>query len=61
LRLTQRKPPEVARLMTVPGVNVIVASTFLAAIGDIRRFPSSRKLVGYLLTGPSRADLLCPS
>ena len=47
--------------MTVPGVNVIVASTFLAAIGDIRRFPSSRKLVGYLLTGPSRADLLCPS
>ena len=44
--------PEVARLMTVPGVNVIVASTFLAAIGDIRRFPSSRKLVGYLGLDP---------
>jgi transposase len=26
------------RLMTVPGVNVICAATFLAAIGDIRRF-----------------------
>jgi hypothetical protein len=28
------------RLMTVPGVNVICAATFLAAIGDIRRFRS---------------------
>jgi transposase len=26
------------RLMTVPGVNVICAATFLAAVGDIRRF-----------------------
>ena len=33
--------PEVARLMTVPGVNVIVAATFMAAVGDIRRFPRS--------------------
>jgi transposase len=24
--------------MTVPGVNLIVAATFLAAVGDIRRF-----------------------
>ena len=30
--------PEALRLMTVPGVNVITAATFLAAIGDIRRF-----------------------
>jgi transposase len=30
--------PEVKRLMTVPGVNVIVAATFMAAVGDIRRF-----------------------
>ena len=28
------------RLMSVPGVNVITAATFLAAIGDIGRFPS---------------------
>jgi transposase len=40
--------PEARRLLTVPGVNVICAQTFLAAIGDIRRFPTSRKLVGYL-------------
>jgi transposase len=39
---------EVRRLMTVPGVNVICAQTFLAAVGDIRRFPTARKLVGYL-------------
>jgi transposase len=31
--------PEIGRLMTVPGVNVTVAATFLAAVGDIRRFP----------------------
>jgi transposase len=43
---------EARRLMTVPGVNVITAATFLAAIGDIRRFPSPRKLVGYLGLDP---------
>ena len=32
--------PETRRLMTVPGVNVICAATFLAAVGDIRRFRS---------------------
>ena len=44
--------PEIRRLMTVPGVNVIVAATFLAAIGDIRRFESPRKLSGYLGLDP---------
>ena len=44
--------PEIKRLMTVPGVNVIVAATFMAAIGDIRRFESPRKLVGYLGLDP---------
>ncbi len=38
--------PQIRRLMTVPGVNVIVAASFLAAIGDIGRFESPRKLVG---------------
>ena len=33
------KWPQVLRLMTVPGVNVQTAATFMAAIGDIRRFP----------------------
>ena len=44
--------PEARRLMTVPGVNLIVAVTFLAAVGDIRRFPDRRKLVGYLGLDP---------
>jgi transposase len=44
--------PEARRLMTVPGVNLIVAVTFLAAIGDIHRFPDRRKLVAYLGLDP---------
>ena len=44
--------PEVKRLMTVPGVNVIVAATFMAAVGDVSRFPDRRKLVGYLGLDP---------
>jgi transposase len=44
--------PEVKRLMTVPGVNVTVAATFIAAIGDIRRFPDRRKLTAYLGLDP---------
>ena len=43
---------EARRLMTVPGVNVICAATFLAAIGDIGRFGSSRQLVAYLGLDP---------
>jgi transposase len=35
--------PEAKRLMTVPGVNLIAAATFLAAVGDIARFRSSRE------------------
>jgi transposase len=43
---------EIRRLLSVPGVNLIVAATFLAAIGDIRRFPGPRQLVGYLGLDP---------
>ena len=38
--------------MTVPGVNVICAATFMAAIGDVGRFESTRKLVAYLGLDP---------
>ena len=44
--------PEVLRLMTVPGVNVITAATFMAAIGEISRFADRKKLVGYLGLDP---------
>jgi transposase len=40
--------PEIKRLMTIPGVDITTAATLMAAIGDIRRFPSDRRLVGYL-------------
>ena len=36
----------------MPGVNVQTAATFMAAVGDIRRFASPRKLVGYLGLDP---------
>jgi transposase len=34
-------------LIQLPGVGLIIAMTILGAIGDIRRFLSSKKLVGY--------------
>jgi transposase len=40
------------RLMSVPGVNVICAASFLAAIGDIRQFRTSRQLAAYLGLDP---------
>jgi transposase len=46
------RSPDARRLLTVPGVNVICAATFLAAIGDIRRFRGSRQLVAYLGLDP---------
>jgi transposase len=44
--------PEIRRLMTVPGVNLICAATFIAAVGDAGRFVTSRKLVAYLGLDP---------
>jgi transposase len=44
--------PEAKRLMTVPGVNLIGAATFLAAVGDIARFRNPSRLVAYLGLDP---------
>jgi hypothetical protein len=44
--------PEIGRLMTVPGVGVFTAASFMAAIGEIWRFRDQRKLVGYLGLDP---------
>jgi transposase len=44
--------PEIRRLMTVPGVNLICAASFIAAVGDPCRFMTSRKLVAYLGLDP---------
>ena len=52
IALAAMESAEIKRLMSVPGVNVIVAASFMAAIGDIHRFQSPRKLVGYLGLDP---------
>jgi transposase len=43
---------EIRRLMSVPGVNVQTAATFMARVGRIDRFESPRKLVSYLGLDP---------
>jgi transposase IS116/IS110/IS902 family protein len=40
-------------LMHLPGFAVVTSMTLLAAIGDIARFPSAKKLVGYSGLGAS--------
>ena len=40
-------------LMSVPGVNLICAAAFLAAIGDVRRFPGSQQRVACLGLDPN--------
>jgi transposase len=43
----------IARLMTIPGIDMIVALAVRAAIGDINRFAEPEKLVSYLGLNPS--------
>ncbi len=43
---------EARRLMTIPGVGVAAAAALMAAIGDVSRFDSSRRLVAYLGLDP---------
>ena len=52
LRSSGAEHPYVPLLLTVPGIGWVLAFTIAAEIGDITRFPSAKKLVGY--TG------LCP-
>jgi hypothetical protein len=40
--------PRVRLLLTLPGVDVAVATALLAAIGDLSRFPSPDRLAAYL-------------
>ena len=46
------KSGQIRRLLTVPGVNVICAAVFLAAVGDVERFKGSRRVVAYLGLDP---------
>jgi transposase len=44
--------PVVARLMTVPGIDVTVAIAIVAAVGDFGRFTNPNSLVNYLGLNP---------
>jgi transposase len=43
---------EIRRLMTVPGVSLVSATTFVAVVGDAKRFSSPKKLVSYVGLDP---------
>jgi transposase len=49
----ERKDPRAARLQTMPKVGRIASLTFLAAVDEVQRFGSSRKLIGYSGLAPS--------
>src|SRR3954449_6334037 len=45
--------PNVTRLMTIPGVDTVVAVGLIAAIGPVARFAGPDRLVAYLGSNPS--------
>jgi transposase len=49
----EREEKRAARLQSMPMVGRIASLTFLAAVDDVKRFPSSRKLVGYSGLAPT--------
>jgi transposase len=53
LALHEKNNPEVQRLQTMPKVGRIASLTFVAAVDDVHRFASSRKLVGYTGLAPT--------
>jgi transposase len=53
LRPLARADERAKLLMTIPGVAELLALTIASEIGDIARFPSARKLVGYAGLAPT--------
>ena len=49
----ERQDARAARLKTMPKVGRIAALTFLAAVDQVDRFPTSRKLIGYSGLAPT--------
>jgi transposase len=47
LRAHARQDPRVTLLMTIPGIAELLGLTFACEIGNVTRFPTARKLVGY--------------
>jgi transposase len=53
---SRRWGPQAIQLAQLPGVGVVVAMTVLSAIGEISRFESAKKLVGYAGLGAGVHD-----
>jgi transposase len=49
----EKQDPRATRLKTMPKVGRIASLTFLAAVDDVNRFPTQRKLVGYSGLAPT--------
>lgn len=47
LSVTNPWAKQMTYLVQLPGIGMLTAMTVLAAIGDVTRFPSAKKLVGY--------------
>jgi transposase len=43
---------EIRRLMSVPGVSLVSAATFVATVGDVERFETPKRLVSYVGLDP---------
>jgi transposase len=54
--LGERWSPQAVRLLQLPGFGVVITMTVLSAIGDVSRFESAKKLVGYAGLGAGVHD-----
>jgi transposase len=56
LGTSERWVKQAVHIMQLPGVGIVVTMTILSAIGEIRRFPTAKKLVGYAGFGAGVED-----
>jgi transposase len=56
LEAVAKQSPAAARLRTIPGVGLLVATGVLAFVGDVRRFPSGRHFASYLGLTPRESS-----
>lgn len=52
LRAAFAQTPDITRLMTLPGVGLILAVVIALEVGDVRRFPRAEQLAAYAGTTP---------
>ena len=56
LSTSERWGKQATHIMQLPGVGIVVTMTILSAIGEIQRFPTAKKLVGYAGFGAGVED-----